>query len=259
MNTKHTPMTPQPTLLPFDLAKALAGARVVTRHGLDVTEITHDGGELINGYLEGTQCSWFQDGRRYNDGRTWGHDLFLLAAQEAGAVDDDDPHHRDCFGCNATLSLREGCEWSEDPKLNLCHDCALKAAGQRDPNDDDELKAAREEIKRLHIEARKWHQQLVLTDYAILGNEDAIQELSDEDPEYAEAAKSVCLTHARDLRTALEGRVKEFGAMSRELGRLVIAALPVCVGPIFNEDAKAALEKLNALLRPATAGQEVQP
>lgn len=30
-----------------------------------------------------------------------------------------------CVRCGTGLSLLDGCEWDDDPGLNLCHDCAL--------------------------------------------------------------------------------------------------------------------------------------
>jgi len=30
-----------------------------------------------------------------------------------------------CVKCGHTMGLRDGCEWDDDPDMNLCHDCAL--------------------------------------------------------------------------------------------------------------------------------------
>ena len=31
-----------------------------------------------------------------------------------------------CVRCGTLMSLNPGCEWDDDPDMNLCHDCALK-------------------------------------------------------------------------------------------------------------------------------------
>lgn len=83
-------MTPKPTLLPFDLAKALAGARVVTRDGemRGALEPYNGTGEYVGKATmdDGGLIFVLKDGRLYR-GRETDSDLFLLAdsAQEAGA------------------------------------------------------------------------------------------------------------------------------------------------------------------------------
>jgi hypothetical protein len=81
-------MTPQPTLLPFDLAKALAGAPVVTRDGHVVTELTLDKQQWpVRGVVDLLVRRWTKRGFYYVDDEPFKLDLFLLAdsAQEAGA------------------------------------------------------------------------------------------------------------------------------------------------------------------------------
>jgi hypothetical protein len=39
---------------------------------------------------------------------------------------EEDRYHRDCPSCNQAMSLRDGCEWDDDPALNICDDCAHK-------------------------------------------------------------------------------------------------------------------------------------
>lgn len=41
-----------------------------------------------------------------------------------------------CVRCGATMCLNDGCEWDDDPSLNLCHDCALALLREMKPNDD---------------------------------------------------------------------------------------------------------------------------
>lgn len=40
-----------------------------------------------------------------------------------------------CVRCGATMCLNDGCEWDDDPSLNLCHDCALALLREMTPND----------------------------------------------------------------------------------------------------------------------------
>ena len=36
-----------------------------------------------------------------------------------------DPEEPACVRCHTSMSLLDGCEWSNHPELNLCHHCAL--------------------------------------------------------------------------------------------------------------------------------------
>jgi hypothetical protein len=84
-------MTPQPTLLPFDLAKALAGAKVVTRHGREVTGIRRCGAFIRGLVTSGSEWHWYQSGL-FRKKETDALDLFLAAPldpapKEAGQRD----------------------------------------------------------------------------------------------------------------------------------------------------------------------------
>lgn len=37
-----------------------------------------------------------------------------------------DPENPACVRCGATMFLLDGCEWEDDPAMNLCHSCALE-------------------------------------------------------------------------------------------------------------------------------------
>ena len=39
-----------------------------------------------------------------------------------------------CVRCGHMIELYEGCEWSDDPALNMCHDCCLTTLREMRPN-----------------------------------------------------------------------------------------------------------------------------
>jgi hypothetical protein len=141
-------MTPQPKLLPFELAKALAGERVVTRDGREVTGITLDD-EFVSGLLDGLECAWWANGCRFQSGEENHCDLFLLAAQEAG-VDLLTEFRKD----NGLEVPKCTNHYSDGTKIFPHRECCTPATST-DSMDvhykqlADEMKAAREEIRIL--------------------------------------------------------------------------------------------------------------
>jgi hypothetical protein len=192
-------MTPQPTLLPFDLAKALAGATVVTRDGHVVTELTVDKQQWpVRGVVDLLVRRWTKRGFYYVDGEPYKLDLFL------------------------------------SPELTA----------PRDPNSDDELKAAREHIAELDTENRRLKGELTRARHG-----------RNEWRDKATTAE----THAK----ALGGRVKElehrtvwlcFRKKDNHWDGEIHSYQVTC-----NEQWECKGFPVPALLRPATAGPEVQP
>jgi hypothetical protein len=221
----NPPTPPQPTLLPFDLAKALAGAPLVTRVGViagSFRQRTHD---FVAKYpyeatLNGQKYPYAYNSKgQFYCNETNPHDLFLAAPL--------------------------------DP--------APKEAGQRDPNYDDELKAAREENKELNRELEEWklaNRNLILAVIRGLGLPvESLMAMNEARVEQDVTALRLRTTTAETHAKALEGRVRELEGFVSEIAK---QTQPVTnSGGDKTPTANAA--KAIALLRPATAGPEVQP
>ena len=64
---------------PFDLERALAGDKVVTRDGREVTQLTkfNSVGECLAAVVDGELITWGEDGRYWANGKDSGLDLFM--------------------------------------------------------------------------------------------------------------------------------------------------------------------------------------
>ena len=100
---------------PFDLSKALAGAKVVTRDGKTVTEL-HDFPSASEspfnqtaGVVDGVLLTWHRDGR-FLKSKESERDLFLASTRREGWVNIHSLTSTGAYLCSPSLSRKENSE-----------------------------------------------------------------------------------------------------------------------------------------------------
>jgi hypothetical protein len=217
--------------------------------------------------VAGDWCYFTKDGC-WLIGETTDIDLFLRAAKEPGAI--------------STEGGDEPCRISTTPVSDRPAEVQPLSAGQRDPNNADEMKAANRQLEEWMAAYRGLMRSVIRglgrpMEELMVMNEARVE----QDITRLRAALTTAETHAKSL----EGRVKEL----EEVGESALLALDLhifeynpngadkmecraCGASVelwgnapFGEakgelkhEPDCAAERLRALLRPATAGPEVQ-